>query len=34
MNEVEEIQQGLEDIKNGRVHSIEEIAKKLGLELY
>jgi len=31
--EIKEIQQGLEDIKRGRVYSIEEVAKELEITL-
>ncbi len=31
--EINEIQQGLEDIKKGRVYSIESVAKELGIIL-
>lgn len=31
--EINEIQQGLEDIKKGRVYSIESVAKELGITL-
>jgi predicted transcriptional regulator len=31
--EIVEIQQGLEDIRRGRVHSIESVAKELGITL-
>ncbi|MEM4259430.1 MAG: hypothetical protein QXS38_01560 [Candidatus Pacearchaeota archaeon] len=31
--EIDEIQKGLEDIKKGRVYSIEEVAKELGINL-
>lgn len=31
--EIEGIQQGLEDIKKGRVYSIEGVAKELGISL-
>ncbi len=29
--EIKEIEEGLEDIKNGRVYSIESVAKELGI---
>ena len=32
-DEIEEIQQGLEDVKRGRVYSIESVAKELGITL-
>jgi len=32
-NEINEIQQGLEDIKKGRVYSIESVAGELGVTL-
>lgn len=31
--EIDEIQKGLEDVKRGRVKSIEEVAKNLGITL-
>ena len=31
--EIEEIQQALEDVKKGRVYSIEKVAKELGIKL-
>jgi hypothetical protein len=31
--ELKEIQQGLDDIKHGRVYSIESVAKELGIAL-
>ncbi len=31
--EIDEIQKSLEDLKNGRVYSIEEVAKELGISL-
>ncbi|MEK6840919.1 MAG: hypothetical protein AABX79_03120 [Nanoarchaeota archaeon] len=31
--EIEEIKQGLEDVKRGRVYSIESVAKELGITL-
>lgn len=31
--EIAEIQEGLEDIKRGRLYSIEEVAKELGIKL-
>ena len=31
--EIEEIQQGLEDIKKGRVYSIKEVARELKIKL-
>lgn len=31
--EIREIAEGLEDIKMGRVHSIEQVAKELGITL-
>ena len=31
--EINEIQKGLEDIKRGRVYSIESVAKRLGIKL-
>jgi hypothetical protein len=31
--EISEIQQGLEDIKKGKVYSIESVAKELGIAL-
>jgi predicted CopG family antitoxin len=31
--EIEDIQRGLEDIKKGRVYSIESVAKELGINL-
>ena len=31
--EAKEIEEGLRDIKEGRVYSIEEIAKELGIKL-
>mgnify|MGYP001602105443 CR=1 FL=1 len=31
--EISEIQRGLEDIKKGRVYSIESVAKELGISL-
>jgi len=31
--EINEIQKGLEDIKKGRVYSIESVAKRLGIKL-
>lgn len=31
--EIEEIQKGLEDIKKGKVYSIESVAKELGITL-
>ncbi|MEK6928625.1 MAG: hypothetical protein AABW65_01560 [Nanoarchaeota archaeon] len=33
LNEIEEIQKGLEDIKKGRVFSINSVAKELGIIL-
>jgi predicted transcriptional regulator len=32
-DEIDEIQKGLEDIKQGRVYSIESVAKELGISL-
>ncbi len=32
-DEIEEIQKGLEDIKRGRVYTIESVAKELGITL-
>jgi len=31
--EIKEIQQGLEDVRKGRVYSIESVAKELGITL-
>lgn len=31
--ELEEIQKGLEDVRRGRVHSIESVARELGINL-
>ena len=31
--EIKEIEQGLNDLKRGRVHSIESVAKELGISL-
>jgi predicted transcriptional regulator len=31
--EIDEIQKGLEDIKKGRVYSIESVARELGIAL-
>ncbi len=31
--EIEEIKQGLDDIREGRVYSIEQVAKELGVRL-
>jgi predicted transcriptional regulator len=31
--EIEDIQEGLEDLKQGRIYSIEEIAKEFGVKL-
>lgn len=31
--EINEIQKGLEDVKKGRVYSIEDVAKELGIAL-
>ena len=31
--EINEIQEGLEDIKKGRIYSIESVAKELGISL-
>lgn len=31
--EIKEIQEGLEDIKKGRIYSIESVAKELGVSL-
>lgn len=33
MDEIREIEQSLEDIKKGRVYSIEKVAKELGISL-
>jgi len=32
-DEIEEIKQGLEDVKRGRVYSIESVARELGITL-
>ena len=32
--EIEEIQQGLEDIKKGRIKPIQQVAKELGIKLH
>ena len=32
-DEIVEIQEGLEDVRKGRVHSIESVAKELGITL-
>ena len=32
-DEIDEIKQGLEDVKRGRVYSIESVAKELGITL-
>lgn len=31
--EIEDIQEGLEQIKQGKTHTIEEVAKQLGIQL-
>ena len=31
--EIEEIKQGLEDVRKGRVHKIEDVAKEIGIQL-
>ena len=31
--EIKEIQEALEDVKKGRIYSIEEVAKELGIKL-
>ena len=31
--EIEEIKQGLDDVKHGRVYSIEQVAKEFGIKL-
>ncbi|HLC55416.1 MAG TPA: hypothetical protein VJJ75_02685 [Candidatus Nanoarchaeia archaeon] len=32
--EIEEIQQGLEDVKKGRIKPIQQVAKELGIKLH